>query len=60
MIQPTVIAIPIFALLIALEAFLVIRENRENFNRKDTWTNIFLGFGSVGWGLLFGLFMSLL
>ena len=60
MIQPTVIAIPIFALLIALEAFLVIRENRENFNRKDTWTNIFLGFGSVGWGLLFGLFTSLL
>ena len=58
--QPTVIAIPIFALLIALEAFLVIRENRENFNRTDTWTNIFLGFGSVLWGLLFGLFTSLI
>ena len=47
MLTPTVIAIPIFALLIAVEAYLVIRENRENFDCKDTWANIFIGFLSV-------------
>ena len=52
---PTVIAVPVFALLIALEAFLVIRENRADFDRKDTWTNIFVGLTSVIWGALFGL-----
>lgn len=55
MLSPTVIAIPLFALLIAVEAYLVIRENRENFDRKDTWTNIFIGLMSVVWGALFGL-----
>jgi sterol desaturase/sphingolipid hydroxylase (fatty acid hydroxylase superfamily) len=55
MLTPTVIAIPIFALLIAVEAYLVISENRENFDRKDTWTNIFIGLMSVVWGALFGL-----
>ncbi len=59
MLTPTVIAIPVFALLIALEAWLVVRENRENFDRKDTWTNIFIGFASVAWGALFGLVTSL-
>jgi sterol desaturase/sphingolipid hydroxylase (fatty acid hydroxylase superfamily) len=59
MLPPTVIAIPIFALLIAVEAYLVIRENRENFDRKDTWANIFIGFLSVIWGALFGLVTSL-
>ncbi len=59
MINPTVFAIPIFALLIALEAWLVIRENRENFDRRDTWANIFIGFLSVVWGAVFGLFTSL-
>ncbi len=60
MLTPTVIAIPIFALLIAVEAYLVIRENRENFDRKDTWSNIFIGFMSVAWGALFGLVTSLI
>jgi sterol desaturase/sphingolipid hydroxylase (fatty acid hydroxylase superfamily) len=60
MLNPIVIAIPIFGLLIALEAYLVIRENRENFDRKDTWTNIFIGFMSVAWGVLFGLVTSLI
>lgn len=60
MLTPTVIAIPIFALLIAVEAWLVIRENRENFDRKDTWSNIFIGFMSVAWGALFGLATSLI
>ncbi len=55
MLNPTIIAIPFFALLIAVEAYLVIRENREDFDRKDTWTNIFIGLMSVVWGALFGL-----
>jgi len=55
MLTPTVIAIPIFALLIAIEAWLIKRENLDSFDRKDTWTNIFLGFGSVAWGAFFGL-----
>ena len=60
MLTPTVIAIPIFALLIAVEAWLVTRENRESFDRKDTWSNIFIGFMSVAWGALFGLATSLI
>ena len=55
---PTVIAIPIFALLIAAEAYFVIRENRANYDRKDTWSNISIGFLSVVWGALFGLATS--
>lgn len=53
--SPTVIAIPIFAALIAVEAWLVTRENQSALDRKDTWTNILLGVGSVVWGLFFGL-----
>lgn len=33
----------------------MIREGQENFDRKDTWTNIFIGLMSVVWGALFGL-----
>ena len=59
MLKPTFFAIPIFALLIAIEAYLILRENRDEFDRKDTWTNIALGFGSVGFGFIFGLVTSL-
>lgn len=56
MLTPTVIAIPIFALLIAAEALYAHFRNSNEFNdRKDTWTNIFLGFMSVIFGGLFGL-----
>jgi sterol desaturase/sphingolipid hydroxylase (fatty acid hydroxylase superfamily) len=58
MLSQTVIAIPIFALLIAVEAWHVKRENLSEFDRKDTWTNIFIGFMSVVWGALFGLVTS--
>ncbi|MGI8467363.1 MAG: sterol desaturase family protein [Pyrinomonadaceae bacterium] len=54
MLHPTVIAIPIFALLIAAENFLAVRQE-ENYDRKDVWTNIALGFGSVAFGAVFGL-----
>ena len=58
MLKPQIIAIPIFALLIGLEAFLIVRENRELYNRKDTWTNIFVGFASVIFGAMFALITS--
>lgn len=55
MLRPTVIAIPIFALLIAAEAFYASRkQSAEYADQKDTWTNIFTGFMSVVWGALFG------
>ena len=58
MLKPQIIAIPIFALLIGFEAFLIVRENRELYNRKDTWTNIFVGFASVIFGAMFALITS--
>jgi len=58
MLNPQTIAIPIFGLLIAIEAFAVMRENRDLYNRKDTWTNILLGFGSVAFGMFFAVFSS--
>ncbi len=59
MLRPTVIAIPVFAILIALEAFWATRRGSDEFSdRRDTWTNIFLGFMSVVFGALFGLFTA--
>ena len=55
--KPTEIAIPIFALMIAVETFLAVRYE-EKFDRKDVWTNIALGFGSSFFGLVFGFFTS--
>ncbi len=58
MLKPQIIAIPIFALFIAIEAYAVIRQNRSLFDRKDTVINIFIGFISVGFGVLFALVTS--
>jgi len=56
MLTPTVIAIPIFALLIAVEALYANRVRSDEYaNNRDTWTNIVMGFMSVVWGGLFGL-----
>jgi len=52
--KPTEIAIPAFALLIAIETYLSVRYE-ETFDRRDIWTNIALGFGSAAFGLVFGL-----
>ncbi len=60
MFRPQDISIPIFALFIAIEAWLIFRGNREDYDKKDTWTNIALGFGSAGFGLIFGLFNGLM
>lgn len=59
MLKPTEIAIPMFALLIAFEAFIASRKEDVR-DKKDTWTNILLGFGSVLFGAIFGLFSSLI
>jgi alkylglycerol monooxygenase len=57
MLRPTVLAIPLFATMIALEAYASRRRQGSEYDdRTDTWTNIFLGFMSVVWGGLFGLF----
>lgn len=58
MLKPTVIAIPFFALLIALEIYLSVREE-ENYDRKDVWTNIALGFGSVAFGFVLGFIQAI-
>src|SRR5436190_7849028 len=56
MLTPTVIAIPLFALMIAIEAFWTRRNGSGEYrDKRDTWGNIFLGLLSVGWGLMFGL-----
>ena len=55
MLKPQYIAIPIFAILIAIEAFALIKRNHEFYNRKDAWTNIGVGFISTVFGTLFGL-----
>ena len=55
--RPTVIAIPFFAILIAAEAlWTYLRRSHEYDDKKDTWTNILLGFVSVIFGALFGIF----
>ncbi len=57
MLKPTIIAIPFFALLIAIEIFLSVR-NEENYDRKDVWTNIALGFGSVAFGAVLAVIQT--
>ena len=53
MFRPTEIAIPFFALMIALETYFSLWQEK-NYDRKDVWTNIALGFGSAFFGLIFG------
>lgn len=58
MFKPQYIAIPIFAILIAIEAFVLIRQNRSLFDRKDLWTNIGVGLISAVFGTVFALVTS--
>lgn len=55
MIKPVFIAVPFFALFIALEYLIDRRKNTNEYEFKDTWTNIFVGFISLFWGALFSL-----
>lgn len=54
MINPVLYAIPLFAGLIALEALLSYRHDTGFYEKKDAWTNIFIGLASVAWGAIFG------
>ncbi len=58
MLKPTLIAIPFFALMIALEAWFSRKKHRDYYETKDTWINILIGFVSVGFGGIFGLFIG--
>ena len=59
MLKPTLIAIPFFALLIALEAWYAMRRDPSAYEAKDAWNNILIGFTSVAFGAFFGLFFGL-
>ncbi len=58
MIKPTLIAVPLFVLFIALEAFYDWRKRTNEYEVKDTFTNIFVGLMSLIWSGLFGLFTA--
>lgn len=60
MLNPVVIAIPFFALMIALEAWFAQRGERDYYEKKDAWINILIGFVSVAFGALFGLFIGVI
>jgi alkylglycerol monooxygenase len=60
MLNPTVIAIPFFALLIAIEAWASARGERGFYSKKDAWINILIGFISVAFGGFFGFFIGIL
>jgi sterol desaturase/sphingolipid hydroxylase (fatty acid hydroxylase superfamily) len=54
MLQTTFLAIPFFAFFIGLEALYDWYRGSREYNVKDAWTNIFVGFMSLVWGALFG------
>lgn len=56
MLKPVIIAVPLFASLIALEAFYDYCQSAHEREPRDTWTNIFVGAMSLVWGALFGAF----
>jgi sterol desaturase/sphingolipid hydroxylase (fatty acid hydroxylase superfamily) len=61
MLNPTVIAIPLFALMIGVEAWFAKRRHPEFYEGKDAWNNILIGFVSVAFGaLFFALFVGFL
>jgi sterol desaturase/sphingolipid hydroxylase (fatty acid hydroxylase superfamily) len=54
-------AIPFFVLLLSIEAWFSYRENKDLYEKKDTWSSLALGIGNVLTGfvtkaLIFGLF----
>jgi sterol desaturase/sphingolipid hydroxylase (fatty acid hydroxylase superfamily) len=64
--QPAILfyAIPFFVLLLSIEAWFSYRENKNLYDKKDTWSSLALGIGNVLTGfitkaLIFGLFTLL-
>ncbi|NNE66849.1 MAG: sterol desaturase family protein [Pyrinomonadaceae bacterium] len=59
MLKPQYIAIPLFAVFIAIEAFLILRSGRDEYDSKDAWTNILIGLISAIFGTLLALATSI-
>lgn len=59
MLNPVVLAIPLFALLIGAEAAYSARSSQRIYDARDAWTNIFIGFVSVGFNFVVGLAIGL-
>ena len=64
--QPAILfyAIPFFVLLLSIEAWFSYKENKDLYEKKDTWSSLALGIGNVLTGfitkaLIFGLFTLL-
>ena len=64
--QPAILfyAIPFFVLLLSIEAWFSYKENKDLYEKKDTWSSLALGVGNVLTGfvtkaLIFGLFTLL-
>jgi alkylglycerol monooxygenase len=60
MLNPTELAIPFFSLLIAGEAILAWWKGGDYYESTDGCTNIILGLGSIGFGVLFGFVTGLI
>lgn len=60
MLKPTVIAIPFFAIMIGIEAWFALRRRPDVYEKRDAWNNIFIGFVSVAFGAIFGLFIGII
>ncbi|HTK27171.1 MAG TPA: sterol desaturase family protein [Pyrinomonadaceae bacterium] len=58
MLNPIVIAIPLFALAIAFEAWYDDRQNADACEWWDSWTNILIGFVSVATAAIIGFFIG--
>ena len=58
--SPVLIAVPIFAILIAIEAWYAARRDPDAYLARDAWNNILIGFVSIGFGALFGIFIGLI
>jgi sterol desaturase/sphingolipid hydroxylase (fatty acid hydroxylase superfamily) len=56
--KPQVIAVPLFALTIAIEAWYSVRRKADKYEKVDTWTNIFIGFVSLAFGAAFGYILD--
>lgn len=64
--QPAILfyAIPFFVVLLSIEAWFSYKENKDLYEKKDTWSSLALGIGNVLTGfitkaLIFGLFTLL-
>lgn len=56
--KPVDLAIPFFAITIAIEAFYDLRKQAGKYSGIDAWTNIALGFVSVLFGAIFGVILT--